>query len=208
MQKRILFLLDESGSMGSMAREAIGGFNAWKKALELVENDVRITVVTFNEGTPRIVYNDVPVRKVPDMTLNDFHPDNMTALYDAIAWSIDHVDRKMQQDDSALVVILTDGEENASRHTSHDMVRKMITDRQTKGWAFSFLSSDLDAVETAQRMGIARSDTVYFEPDQRGMATAYAAITTASMTYLSGEREDQSTWQQVVENNTSTVKTR
>ena len=108
MKKRILFLLDASGSMDHIKNDAIGGFNAWKRAMELVENDIRITLATFDEKPPRIIYDDIPVRKVPDLTLNEYIIGGSTALYDAIGSVIDHTEKRMGKNDTALIVILTD----------------------------------------------------------------------------------------------------
>lgn len=193
-EKRILFLLDASGSMSAIYNDAIGGFNAWKATLELVENDVRITLALFNEGSPRIVYDDVPVRDVPDLTPAMYRVDNSTALYDAIAFVINRIDKKMQRGDSALIVVLTDGHENASYHHSYADITKMIKDREALGWAFSYISASPHAVEDSAKIGIAAASTVTFATTSEGTKNAYRSITNASLSYLSGEKETYSTW--------------
>ena len=44
--------------------------------------------------------------------------------------------------------------ENASRRFGSDRVKRMITEKEDEGWEFLFLAANIDAVETAERIGI------------------------------------------------------
>jgi hypothetical protein len=46
-------------------------------------------------------------------------------------------------------VSITDGAEDESTEFTRDAVRKMITERQARGWTFVFLSASLEAYEEA-----------------------------------------------------------
>lgn len=57
-----------------------------------------------------------------------------------------------------MFVIITDGEENASREYSSDKIKHQIECRKIKfSWEFIFLGANIDAVETAAKFGINKS---------------------------------------------------
>lgn len=68
-----------------------------------------------------------------------------------------------------MFVIITDGEENASRHYSSMQVKEMIQRQKEKyGWEFIFLGANIDAVDTAGRFGIDADRAVDYVPDGEG----------------------------------------
>lgn len=69
-----------------------------------------------------------------------------------------------------IVVITTDGMENASRIYSAGHVKRMIERQKKKyGWEFLFLGANIDAAHEARRIGIAEEDTVDFCADGEGI---------------------------------------
>jgi hypothetical protein len=61
------------------------------------------------------------------------------------------------------MVITTDGMENASRKYTHDEVKKMINKKkEERGWEFLFLAANIDAVESAGRIGIEKDRAVNY----------------------------------------------
>lgn len=195
--RQILFLLDSSGSMDHVREITVGGFNAWKRTLELIENDVRVTLTTFDDGPPQVVYDSVPARKIRDMVLGDFIPRNYTALYDALKREAARVETKhMKQGDTALVIILTDGYDNASA-TSPSEIKGIVHEYMKKGWSFLYLSSDSRYLEYASHMGLSEKNCVFFHASNSGTEAAYKEITRASMSYTNGEQESLETWEAV-----------
>lgn len=79
-----------------------------------------------------------------------------------------------------LFVITTDGMENASRCYSARQVRKMIQkQKETYGWEFLFLGANIDAVETADQLGIAADRAVNYHCDSRGTQLNYQVLSQA-----------------------------
>ena len=64
-----------------------------------------------------------------------------------------------------MFVIITDGEENASREYSVEKVKAMIEEEKIYGWEFVFLGANIDAVETAGRFGISADRAVDYVLD-------------------------------------------
>ena len=79
-----------------------------------------------------------------------------------------------------MFVIITDGEENASREYSADKVKAQIERQKTKyGWEFIFLGANIDAVQTAGRFGIAPDRAVDYLADSEGTSLNFSVMSAA-----------------------------
>ena len=107
----------------------------------------------------------------------------MTGLLDAVGKTINHVgNRHKNALDSevpgkTMVVIITDGYENASREFTLPQVKQMIERQKTKfGWEFLFLGANIDAVTTAAGFGISADRAVTYEADSGGTRMNFDAV--------------------------------
>ena len=76
-----------------------------------------------------------------------------------------------------MFVIITDGEENASREYSAVEVKEAIQRKKSRyGWEFIFLGANMDAVETAGRFGIDAGRAANYVPDSQGTALNFRAM--------------------------------
>ena len=182
----ITFILDESASMGSIERAAREGFNAYREEQIAHGGETWWTLTTFNQGV-HTRYSALPGRRVPKLGA-DYSPSGCTALYDAIGASImktrAHLS-KLGADRPAdvIVVILTDGMENASREWSPEQVFELITESEAAGCQFIFLGANQDSWEVSQRMGIRRGVVVDWSPDARSHHLAMQEASIASSDY-------------------------
>ena len=181
----LVFILDRSGSMSGLEKDTIGGFNSMLEKQKREPGQAYVSTYLF-DNTAELVHDRVPVKDVPAMTEKVYYVRGCTALLDAIGGAIDHIKdihryaRPEDVPEHTMFVITTDGMENASHHYSADRVKAMIEHEKTKyGWEFLFLGANIDAVETAGRMGIGADRAVTFRNDSRGIATNYEAVTCA-----------------------------
>lgn len=158
---KIVFIIDESGSMQGSNSDVIGGFNSFIER-QKTENTGKITVslYKFNNLVTRVISNK-PAAKVRNLTNEDYTPSGFTALYDAIGQAIHETDKQLsaqpekERPDKVMVVIITDGEENASKEFSATAIKSSIsTHEELLHWSFIFLSSGLDNFQDAEAMGI------------------------------------------------------
>ena len=156
-----LLILDESGSMQSIYKQALTGANetiqSTKAAQEQYpDQDHRFTFVTFNTIEPFIktVIDDQPVKDVKELTEADYRPNACTPLYDAMGVSITALEQKVREGDRVLVTVITDGLENASREYSGKAVKAMVDRLREKGWTFVYIGANQDAVEVAKDLHI------------------------------------------------------
>ncbi len=181
----LVIILDMSGSMEALTDDTIGGFNSILREQTDREGEVLVTTYLFN-GTSRMLHDRVPIAQVPQMTRQDYRACGNTALIDAIGGAIRHIAgihryaRPEDVPEQTLFVITTDGMENASRSFTADEVRQMIRHEEEKyGWEFSFLAANIDAVSTAERIGIMKDRAVDYRHDTLGTEAAYKTINMA-----------------------------
>ena len=164
MKTRIfnLIILDESGSMQRIYTQALDGANETIQTIRAAQasaDDQKqfLTFVTFDSGNQvpvRTIIDTLPITEVKDLTEADYKPYGGTPLYDAMGQSLTTLERKVQEGDSVLVTVITDGMENSSREYSGNMVKEMVSRLRTKGWTFVYIGANQDAVEVAKSLDI------------------------------------------------------
>ena len=156
-----VIILDKSGSMSSIARQAIDGVNetigSIKSAQEKNPDQKHIvTLVAFCGCEMKTIYDNVPVAETRTLTDKDYRPCCMTPLYDAIGNTITrvHALKSQNADSLALVTIITDGYENASREYSHNAIRALIESYKEQGWQFTYIGADHDVEAVSYSLNI------------------------------------------------------
>ena len=168
-----VIILDKSGSMSSIARQALDGVNetigSIKSAQEKNPDQEHIvTLVAFCGCELKSIYDNTPVAEVKTLTDRDYRPCCMTPLYDAIGTTISRVHSLKSQDPEslALVTIITDGYENASRKYDGASIKTIVDRLSEKGWTFAYIGANQDAIEVAGHMGI--ENAMNFKSDKEG----------------------------------------
>ena len=153
----LVFILDKSGSMAGLERDTIGGFNAMLDKQKAQAGECRITTVLFDHRY-ELLHDRTDIRAVRPITAREYRVGGSTALLDALGKTI-HKIATAQKNTSepfrakrVMFVIITDGEENASREYAAKEVKEAIRRQKSRyGWEFIFLGANIDAVETAGR---------------------------------------------------------
>lgn len=159
-----LVILDASGSMSSIYRQALAGVNETistiKKAqADMPEQQQYLTLVSFADGDAPLLVNNklTPIDLVNTKTDKDYPLRGSTALYDAIGDSVTELRETVTVDDKALVTIITDGYENDSQRWDGRRVKSLIEELKSCGWVFTFIGANQDVVEEAGKVGITNS---------------------------------------------------
>lgn len=191
----ITVVFDRSGSMDSIATDALGGFNHFIKTQQAVPGRATLSLFWFNDQItdgPQWV----PLAEQAPLTGQDFQPGGWTALHDAIAVGITKTGRHLhlmpeaERPAKVIFVILTDGEENASREFSALQVREMIgIQRETYNWTFVFLAANQDAVLVGGNLGVQQDAAMTFAAKGKQTADTFDALTEATTSLRTGESE-------------------
>ncbi len=180
----ITVILDRTGSMDSIRDDTIGGFNTFLKKQKEVPGIATFSLVQFDSQDPYEVIHDFKlIDVVPELTKETYVPRASTPLLDAMGRGINDLEQKInvldkkKQPEKVVMVIITDGLENASREFKRDQVMKMIQDKkENHNWQFVFLSADLDAIDEAELLGVKASSSLAFMKDRRGLNDVFDSL--------------------------------
>lgn len=171
-----LIILDESGSMQGLIEETLTGANETIAAIKVAADSIPdlkqyLSVVTFttrvDEDTVKILSSMIPVPKMRYLDTEDYHPSGNTPLYDAVGEMLMRLAPIIPEDAAALVTIITDGEENASRrYTSYD-IQGMIGVLEERGWTFAYIGANQDAILEAGKIGV--SNALNYDANKDGV---------------------------------------
>ena len=182
-----MIIVDESGSMCVIERQALAGINETidtVKKMQKMHKDMeqRISLLTFDSGHKTFKYDNVKAESVHRLGCKDYNPCGGTPLYDAIGTAISKLNAQTTERDNVLVTIITDGEENCSQEYNLKMVKTLIDKMKKQGWTFTLIGTDnLDVEGMAGKMCI--DNHLAFTQDDRGTREMFARENKARMRF-------------------------
>jgi hypothetical protein len=156
----IVFVLDESSSMGHHARDVVSVFDSQIKFLsrrsQELNQETRVSIYKFSDKVECIIY-DTDVMRLPSLN-GLYRPNGMTALLDATGQAIEDLKLtpEIYGDHAFLMYVLTDGEENSSRRFRAGDIKQAIN-RLADNWTVAVLVPDKTGEFEAKKFG--------FDPD-------------------------------------------
>lgn len=163
--RHIAIIMDRSGSMQSIRTDAEGGLAVMLENLGAEAIHTTVSLYQFDSDYEP-VYEMTNINDVPRYELA---PRGSTALLDAIGRTITSTGETLaampeeERPSVVIVIITTDGLENASREFKLDQINSMINhQRDVYDWRFMFLAADQDAFAASDAMGIPRSSSLAY----------------------------------------------
>ena len=178
----VSFLLDETGSMGSVRDKTISGFNEYISILKTNELPTILRLMTFNTEGANVPYDFEEINSVADLTRESYRPRAMTNLYDAMAGLVHDTERyikHMSPRPEVICTIMTDGLENSSTEYTREAIFSLVSEKEREGWAFVYLGANQDAWAVSESIGIDRGSSANYQadaPDRALRSTAEATI--------------------------------
>lgn len=177
-------IADRSGSMSRIAADMNGGIRSLLADQAALPGALIVDIWTFDS----VVEHPYEWVRPDDVKSDVILPRGSTALNDAVGTAIVSIGErlaKMDEDDrpgKVLVLVVTDGMENASREYSLEQVKALVDEQTTRwGWEFLYLAANVDAFATGAGYGFAPGSTVSYAADSQGtqnvVAVASAGIT-------------------------------
>ena len=167
-----LLVVDESGSMAIIQKQALMGINETLETIGKMQKthkdmEQHVTLINFDSSHTRLIFDNVLATDIHTLGKNDYRPGGGTPLYDAIGMGIAKINAQTTDDDSVLVTIITDGEENCSEEYNLKMIKNLIEKLKKQNWTFTFIGTDnLDVEGMAADMGI--DNHLQFSEDEEG----------------------------------------
>jgi len=151
---KIVIVLDESGSMQPIRSQIIRSINDLiTEQKQIEERPATFTLVKFNNNVNRVMTNKL-LKNVHNLDSLDYTPNGSTALYDAIGDTI----QWFRNEKDVLMVIVTDGQENASTKYTKHQINKLIDEKKlNNNWSYVYLSSDLSTEIQGNNIGLQKS---------------------------------------------------
>lgn len=179
MKTQITFVLDSSGSMSEIREDTIGGFNTFLEDQQEEEGDSAVTLFEFNTSVD-MVYQDEPIEDASPLDKETYTPGGRTALHDALITAIQntrtHVtERAETPPDNVVIVVLTDGKENASETPQETVRNEVEYQREDADWEFLFIGANQDAALTASEMGMDADNSLDMAHSGDGAREAYSS---------------------------------
>lgn len=186
-----VIILDKSGSMESIRKAAIDGFNETlagiRKAQEKFDDTQEhfVSLLTFCDCEKRYVFDKVPVAEARQLTMNDYQPCCCTPLYDAMGFTLTTIRNHVKniEDSVVVVTIITDGLENASKEYTGYAVKQLVEELKREGWTFTYMGANQDSMEVAFNLSIRNARN--FDYSVHGTMAGMAKDTSTRMNFFS-----------------------
>jgi len=177
----IAVVLDRSGSMASIASDVIGGCNTFLDGQRHVAGDAVVTLVQFDSQDPfEILVDGADLATTSGVDPARYRPRGNTPLYDAVGAMIGRLDERaadpVHGPEDVVVVLITDGLENASRRWDRRRVFDLIAARKRDGWTFVFLGADQDAYAAGAGIAVARGSAREWVRSPEGVGNMFADL--------------------------------
>lgn len=147
----VSIILDRSGSMSGTRQLTVTGYNEQVEQIQTdaKDQDIFVSLVTFNGNVFEHFWNE-NADKLVKSSYEDYNPNGSTALYDALGYTIDKLQKTTQEEEgtSYLIITITDGEENASQQykDSELLKHKIESLQKDKNWTFTFMGCSKDSM--------------------------------------------------------------
>lgn len=192
MKSELIVVMDMSGSMGSIRKDALGGFNQFVKDQKAAPGEARLTLVFFDhEYMP--IYEAKPLEKVEELG-SEYAPRGSTALLDAVGKTLNDQAARINKEswaDNVIMAIITDGEENSSKKFDRETIKKMVKHAEEHKWSVLYLVANVDAFSDKHSIGTQASNTANFTASAVGSTSSYASMSNKT-TSLRGGVQGQS----------------
>jgi len=184
-------LLDRTGAMEPIVSEALSSMNAYADGLASLDGgprvDADITLAVFDaqdgDGVD-VLRKGVDAGEWNDVTSREVNPRGMTPLYDAIGRMVSLAEK--DRPDKAVIVIMTDGEENSSTEMTKTSAKAALDRVRAKGWEVVFLGANFDNISDASSVGVAAAQQMAMSAGT--MERSLASLARKSRVYAASAR--------------------
>jgi len=187
----IAVILDKSSSMSTLREETICSFNKFLKEQKETPGEVSFMLGVFSHNY-NTVYDFVPLQEVSELNDEIYITRGSTALLDAMGITIDNLGQKLsnlpenQRPSKVLVLVITDGEENASSKFSLEQIKEKVQHQQeVYNWTFVFIGANIDAFQVGGSLGVSTNNSLQYIPTAAGTNEMYNVVSRNTIRYRS-----------------------
>lgn len=184
--KHAIVVLDETGSMSGQEDRVVTSMNEYVAKLP---KKAMLTVFKFDSERWTTFFSG-KVKEWKKMVMSDYSPGAMTPLYDAIGKAITHGKFTSKKGDKVMLMVDTDGYENASTEYTHEKITTMIEKAKDRGWEVLFMANGLteQAAARVATVGHKLGVTKTFAASHVLRSSSYGAAAGATQSYFDGTK--------------------
>lgn len=155
-----VFVLECSQSISAYKTKALETFNHMLEEYKSRDGEGIITTIMFNERS--IIHHDrINIQDAKPISEENCISSGKTALLDALGLTIKHIStiqkyaREEDKPEHTVFVVISSGEENASKRYSVDEIEKSIIRRKERNkWEFIFTETSFESIMTACKVSV------------------------------------------------------
>jgi uncharacterized protein with von Willebrand factor type A (vWA) domain len=152
-KKKIICLLDTSGSMNGYEQEMVDACNAFLKTIHEQVGTFSCNVYTFSSTMKMIYENDSKNSNdnnasfdTPQIMLQDYVCNGQTSLYDSLCQVI-------EKSPGSLILLCTDGQDTCSKYYGPKSTSEMIKTYESQhDTMFKFIGQGQEAIDTLSQL--------------------------------------------------------
>lgn len=180
------FVIDESQSMTGKEGFIVEEFNKYLTNIQDNKNskcNKFVTIMMFTTEEYRgdsdnrfnIIKDNEPLKQIKPLILEDYSPANWTPLYDAVAFSVQNIDKEVKrltgegEKVAVLNIIMSDGYENASKEHNQQTIAEVISKKEKEGYTFVYIGANQDSYRIGQDMGFKRGNIQNWTANSAGI---------------------------------------
>lgn len=191
LKNYVTLILDKSGSMDALKKEVVGGFNQQLTTIR-EENEKHgmkslVSLVTFDNIVlkPTVWLEDVD--KVAQLTPEDYIPNGMTAMLDAVGTTVQKLLKLSDANDentSFLVIVISDGQENNSKEYTGEKIAELVSScEKTSRWTFSYIGANQNLADVSKQLHININNMMVFDANAAGYNKMSSGLASATAGY-------------------------
>lgn len=182
----IFAIVDRSGSMMGLEKATIDGYNEYVDNLRK-EKNVKLTLTLFDHEM-LVPVDDQAIKDTPKLNRELYQPRGATALIDAVCRTLNERKGKVGKKDKALVLIITDGFENASKEYTTKDLQKLVQNLEKQGnFTFTYLGANQDAWAVAQNWGFKQDNVSSYAGTERGTGVAFSTMSANTVAFAASD---------------------
>lgn len=150
----IILIIDTSYSINHILDNYFKSINSIIDEQLSINKFTKYSIITFNDEQKILCINEQIGISKRRLSRDDLKPNGFTRLYDSVSSILVHFDKFYEKNsESPTVIILTDGDDTASKKISLSQLYLQIARNKQKGWKFIYLGITEKSLKIGREIG-------------------------------------------------------
>lgn len=184
MRTNIAIVRDHSGSMGPLRMAALKDYNSLVSELKESSRGVGTSYLSVVECNGAAIQREYNVALEDVLPIANYYVQGNTPLYDSVVKAIDSLSPYDGAGVANLVLVITDGEENASKINAAHLRQRIVALQNTDRWTFTFRVPKGYGNKLIAALGLHAGNVIEWEQTEQALEQSSYATTRATKSYF------------------------